>query len=168
MANIENIENKIDNLLEMMLILNKRLSNIENNIKNIDNSTEEINIINILPQKFDIDKNIVKKCLEGNCIKSDLLLVKEMYFKENIPPIRYNINKNIEFMLNNEWKCDDVYLFKTIINNIKSCYLIVNNFDNYENNLEQFMKNQQYIINIISDNYTKSFIKMFKTMLNKI
>jgi hypothetical protein len=167
MANIEKIENKIDNLLEMMLILNKRISNIENYIKNID-SNEDIDIINILPQKFEIDTNIVKKCLEGNCIKSDLVLVKEMYFKENIPPIRYNINKNIEFMLNNGWKCDDVYLFKTIINNIKSCYLIVNNFDNYENNLEQFMKNQQYIINIISDTYTKSFIKMFKMMLNKI
>lgn len=163
----KNIEKKIDEIIEMMKMLDKRLTNLEKIINNNEESIEN-SIIDIKPQKFDIDKKIVKDCLEGNCIKNDLSLIKEMYFKENIVPIKYNINKNIECRINGDWKCDEVYMYKTLIGNIKSCYLMINIFDNYENNWDQFMKNQDYIMKITSDNYLASFIKMFTLMLNKI
>lgn len=163
----KNIEKKIDEIIEMMKILDNRLTNLEK-IINKDEGSIENSIIDIKPQKFNIDKKIVKDCLEGNCIKNDLSLIKEMYFKENIVPIKYNINKNIECRINGDWKCDEVYMYKTLIGNIKSCYLMINIFDNYENNWDQFMKNQDYIMKITSDNYLASFIKMFTQMLNKI
>jgi hypothetical protein len=163
----KNIEKKIDEIIEMMKILDNRLTNLEKFI-NKDEESIENSIIDIKPQKFNIDKKIVKDCLEGNCIKNDLSLIKEMYFKENIVPIKYNINKNIECRINGDWKCDEVYMYKTLIGNIKSCYLMINIFDNYENNWDQFMKNQDYIMKITSDNYLASFIKMFTQMLNKI
>ena len=164
---MENIEKKVEEIVEMMKNFDKRLSHLEN-LLNKGEMVPENDIIDIKPQKFELDNKIVKECLEGNCIKSDLALVKEMYFKEEIIPIRYNINKNIECRINGDWKCDDVYMFKTIICNIKGCYLMVNNFDNYENNLDKFMKNQEYIMKITTENYLTSFVKMFKQMLNKI
>lgn len=165
--NIITLTKKINDIMEMMKDFDKRLSAIENIINVIEEPIVN-DIIDIQPQEFEIDNNIVKNCLEGNSIKSDIVLVKEMYFKEDVIPIRYNINKNIECRINGDWKCDDVYMFNTIISNIKSCYLRINNFDNYENNLEQFMKNQEYIMKITTDDYLKNFVKMFNLMLSKI
>ncbi len=165
--NIITLTKKVNDIMEMMKDFDKRLSAIENIINDIDEPIVN-DIIDIKPQDFEIDVKIVKECLEGNCTKSDIALVKEMYFKEDVIPIRYNINKNIECRINGDWKCDDVYMFNTIVRNIKSCYLRVNNFDNYENNLDQFMKNQEYIMKIMTDDYLKNFVKMFKLMLNKI
>jgi len=115
---------------------------------------------------FNIDIKIIKDCLNMNNQAGDIKLFKKMYI-ENIPkeyyPIRH-IQKNLQYWLNNHMNDDDsngTYIKNVIISNIENCYLSVNIFDNYSDNMEQFLKNQEHI-NKLSENKYKD------NLLNKI
>jgi len=115
---------------------------------------------------FNIDIKIIKDCLNMNNQSGDIKLFKKMYI-ENIPkeyyPIRH-IQKNLQYWLNNHMNDDDsngTYIKNVIISNIENCYLSVNIFDNYSDNMEQFLKNQEHI-NKLSENKYKD------NLLNKI
>ena len=45
---------------------------------------------------------------------------------------------------------------------------MVNNFENYSQNMEQFLKNQTYIINISDEKYKEKFMKALKMMIDKL
>jgi hypothetical protein len=91
---------------------------------------------------------------------------------ENIPkeyyPIRH-IQKNLQYWLNNKMNDDDVngtYIKNVILNNIENCYLKVNIFDNYENNMEQFLKNQEHINKLSENKYKDNFLNKIIPLIN--
>ncbi len=159
-----NLEKDIINILETLKKIDERLSILENKV--IINNNEEQNIMEVKIQEFIIDKDIIIKCLEHNDIKYDLNLIKKIYFENiNIKCIKYNNNKNIEYWNNRSWNIDINILYDILIKNVINSYLIINNFDNYSNNIEQFMKNQTYIMGMSDEKYKEKFIKAFKILL---
>jgi hypothetical protein len=56
---------------------------------------------------------------------------------------------------------DDVngtYVKNVIIKNIEDCYLAINTFDNYENNIDQLLKNQEHINKLSEEKYKDKFL----------
>jgi hypothetical protein len=115
---------------------------------------------------FDIDKDFVKSCLDMNNIDNDFILFKKMYI-DDIPkeyyPIRH-IKKKYQYWLNNHMNDDDsnaTYIKNTIIKNIENSYLNVNNYERYkcENNIDQFIRNQEYISKLNVQKYKDNFLK---------
>jgi hypothetical protein len=113
---------------------------------------------------FNLDKSYVKKCLNETCIEDDIKIFKKMYI-ENVPkeyyPIR-NFRKKLQYWLDGHMN-DDIggnYIKDTLINNIESCYINVNKYEDYEDDTEQFMKNQEYISKMNEQKYKDRFLSM--------
>jgi len=121
---------------------------------------------NIKRESFDLNYSFVKQCLDLCSINGDIKIFKKIYI-DNIPkefyPIRH-IKKKLQYWLNGHMIDDDLsgtYIKNTIIKNIEDCYLSINTYENYENNSEQFFKNQEHINKLSEDKYKDS-------LLNKI
>jgi hypothetical protein len=177
----ENMNN--DNTIS---INNTNNTNNTNNI--IDNTTQEQNIntfeeipimkVNsfsnfykdIKKEKLELDNNFVKKCLESHNINSDLKIFKKIYI-DNIPNSCYSlraIKGNYQYWLNNKMNDDDengTYIKDIIIHNISNAYLEANNFDDYLEDNDLFIKNQEYILNM---NKQKYIDKLFTNILKLI
>jgi len=113
---------------------------------------------------FNLDKSYVKKCLNETCIEDDIKIFKKIYI-ENVPkeyyPIR-NFRKKLQYWLDGHMN-DDIcgnYIKDTLINNIESCYINVNKYEDYEDDTEQFMKNQEYISKMNEQKYKDRFLSM--------
>ena len=142
----ENIDSDTDNFIE-------EEKNIEKKKKVKKQKTQEVLItkyIEINVKHFDIDENIIKKCLNMNNLNGDIQLFKKMYI-ENVAkeyiPIRH-IKKKFQYWINDHMKDDDTngeYIINVIIKNIELCYMKVNNMDNYGDDIVQFLKNQEHI-----------------------
>ena len=124
-----------------------------NNINNINNLNNLINPINyfreIKVEHFDIDKNIILDCLHMNNVNGDVNLFKKIYLDNVLKeyyPIRHIKNK-YQYWLDGKMidNSNAEYIKNTIIKNIEFCYRKVNIFDNYNDNIDQFIKNQEHI-----------------------
>ena len=171
--NKNTIKETIDNQILKKKNSNDEIKNIESNInENIPlvKSNSFNNYIELKKQKFDLDSNFVKKCLESHSINSDLKIFKKIYI-DNIPNSCYSIRHisgNYQYWLNNKMNLDDEngnYIKDTIINNISNIYLEANIFDNYKDEADLFIKNQEYILNMSKDKYKE---KIFKNILKII
>jgi hypothetical protein len=127
-------------------------------LKNIDNYKE------IKKEQYDIDINFIKKCLNDGCIESDIKIFKKIYI-DNVPkefyPIR-NIRRKLQYWLNGHMNEDygGNYIKDTIINNIENCYISVNKYDDSQNNIDQFIRNQEYITRMTEQKYKERFLSM--------
>jgi len=115
---------------------------------------------------FNFDELFIKDCLNLCSLQGDLKIFKKMYIdgvSKEFYPIRH-IKKKIQYWLNNHMNDDDVngtYVKNIIIKNIEDCYLVINTFDNYENNINQLLKNQEHINKLSEEKYKDK-------LLNKI
>jgi hypothetical protein len=112
---------------------------------------------------IELDFNFVKTCLDSANIESDIKMFKKMYI-DNIPkeyyPIRH-IKKKFQYWLDGHMNDDDTnatYIKNTILNNIEKYYLKVNIYENYVNDLDQFLKNQDYINKLHDEKYKDKFL----------
>jgi len=112
---------------------------------------------------IELDFNFVKSCLDSANIESDIKMFKKMYI-DNIPkeyyPIRH-IKKKFQYWLDGNMNDDDTnatYIKNTILNNIEKYYLKVNIYENYVNDLDQFLKNQDYINKLHDEKYKDKFL----------
>jgi len=141
----------------------------EEDIQVIEKSKKKIGITKTYEYKdikkefFNIEDKFVKDCLNMNNLSGDIKLFKKMYI-ENIPkefyPIRH-IQKNFQYWSNNHMVDDDVngtYIKSVILTNIENCYLKVNTFENYSENMEQFLKNQEHINKLSENKYKDNFL----------
>ena len=149
--------------------------------ENINNFTydEKNNIINnpilsdtlvnckykeIKEEIFDLDKNFILKCLTSNSISSDIKIFKKMYIdnvEKEYYPIRH-IKKKYQYWLNNHMNDDDKdgkYIKEIIVKNISICYMKINTLENYNFDIEQFLKNQEYINNMSEQKYLDKILQ---------
>ena len=79
---------------------------------------------------------------------------------ESYYPIRH-IKGNYQYWLNNKMNIDEEgnYIKDTIIDNISNIYLYINTFDNYSDNIDLFLRNQEYILNMSNTKYKNNFLK---------
>jgi hypothetical protein len=120
-------------------------------IEKDDNLMSPINYFReIKVEHFDIDKNIILDCLHMNNVNGDVTLFKKIYLDNVLKeyyPIRHIKNK-YQYWLDGKMIDDNTnaeYIKNTIIKNIEFCYRKVNIFDNYNDNIDQFIKNQEHI-----------------------
>jgi hypothetical protein len=85
-----------------------------------------------------------------NNVNGDVNLFKKIYLDNVLKeyyPIRHIKNK-YQYWLDGKMIDDNSnaeYIKNTIIKNIEFCYRKVNIFDNYNDNIDQFIKNQEHI-----------------------
>ena len=109
-------------------------------------------------EDIELDIIFIKKCLHAQSISSDLKIFKKIYI-DNIPCGYYsirNIKKKYQYWLNDKMNDDDDdgnYIKNTIVSNIYNAYLKINNYDNYADDIDQFVKNQEYILSINEQKY---------------
>lgn len=136
--------------------------------KNNEKEKEKDKTINkykdVVSETYDLDENYIKKCLNDGSIDSDIKIFKKMYI-ENVPkefyPIR-NIRKKLQYW-NNGHMNDDItgnYIKDTIVGNIEKCYMAVNNYNEYQDNVELFIRNQEYINRMSEQKYKERFLMM--------
>jgi len=168
--NIDNINNNniIDNNNDNNIIDNNFINNVINiddtNINNIfNNISTNISSNNLIYkdlklEDIDLDILFIKKCLHSQSISSDLKIFKKIYI-DNVPCGYYsirNIKKKYQYWLNDKMNDDDdngSYIKNTIVSNIYNAYLKINNYDNYADDIDQFVKNQEYILSINEQKY---------------
>lgn len=126
--------------------------------------------IDIKIQHFDIDQYFIKKCLDMNSSNGDIQLFKKMYI-ENVSkeyiPIRH-IKKKFQYWMNDKMQDDDTngdYIINIVSKNIEICYMKVNNIDNYENDLDQFLKNQEHIMKLQDPKYKERLLAQIVQLL---
>ena len=119
-------------------------------------------------EDYDLDFDFVQKCLHGQSMQNDLKIFKKIYI-DNIPCGYYsirNIKKKYQYWLNGTMNNDDdhgTYIKDTISSNIYNCYLKINNYDNYADDIDQFVQNQEYILNLNEQKYKdKLFAQIIK------
>jgi hypothetical protein len=180
--NLENIDKK-DKKSNYIHLLQK--NNSLNNIENIDlelvlqNSPSKENIKNspskddiknssfykeLKRESFDLDENFIKKCLSNASLNDDIKMFKKMYIddvsKEHYP-IRH-MKKKLQYWCEGHMIDDDTngtYIKNTILKNIEECYFKVNQYDNYTNDIEQFLKNQEHINKLSEQKYKDKFLQ---------
>ena len=115
---------------------------------------------------FNFNELFIKDCLNLCSLQGDLKIFKKMYIdgvSKEFYPIRH-IKKKIQYWLDDHMNDDDAngtYVKNIIIKNIEDCYLAINTFDNYENNVDQLLKNQEHINKLSEEKYKDK-------LLNKI
>lgn len=138
--------------------------------KKNENNTE-FKYKEIIEETYNIDDIFIKSCLDNGNILNDIKIFKKIYI-DKIPkeyyPIRH-MKKKLQYWNNNHMNDDDIngtYIKNTILKNIEKCYLKVNIYDNYSNNMEQFLKNQDYINTLRDEKYKDKFLSKIISIIN--
>ncbi len=157
--NIPNIMNSTDNDTDIENKCNDKLDNKKKKqSKNNDNYKE------IKREKFDLDKDFIKKCLNECSIESDIKIFKKIY-TDNVSKEYYPIRcfrKKLQYWYDGHMN-EDIsgnYIKDTIINNIENCYMSINTFDEFNNEPSQFIRNQEYINNMNDNKYKERFMSL--------
>ena len=135
-------------------------NNTNNYVDSISNSISSNSLIykDLKLEDIELDIIFIKKCLHAQSISSDLKIFKKNYI-DNIPCGYYsirNIKKKYQYWLNDKMNDDDddgTYIKNTIVSNIYNAYLKINNYDNYADDIDQFVKNQEYILSLNEQKY---------------
>jgi hypothetical protein len=123
----------------------------------------------IKKENFNIDSTFIKKCLDDTCVESDVKIFKKMYIEDvskEYYPIR-NFRKKLQYWLNGHMN-EDIggnYIKDTVIHNIETCYININKYDDYQDNAEQFIRNQEYIIKMNDQKYKDKFLSMITNII---
>lgn len=150
---LEQIEKKIDKILEFLQI--NKLNYIKENIK----EPREVKLETLF--SLDDDK-FIESCLIKRSIDYDLKLIKKYYF----PSDRYSIikckNQSIKYWLDGKWNKDILgeYTKSVLCKNLINCYLKINTYERYENNIDNFIENQTYIKKLGTLKYQNNLIKV--------
>jgi len=135
---------------EMSDLKNKIDEKDERGRKKISKNTLNQNIKEIKKEQYNLDEDFVRSCLDSGSIEGDIKIFKKVYI-DNISkecyPIK-NTRKKCQYWYNGHMKDDDAnctYIKNTIVQNIEDCYLNVNKYDSYQEDIDQFINNQEYI-----------------------
>ena len=120
---------------------------------------------------YDLDTNFIKNCLHQNSIDGEIELFKKIYI-DNITkefyPIRH-IKKKYQYWNDDKMNDDDsngTYIKNTIINNIEKSYFSINIIEEYNNDIDQFIKNQEYISKLNEQKYRDKFFTKIISIIN--
>ena len=150
-------DNNLKDKTELKMVKEKRSE--EKNIYLINNYKD------LKRELFNFDELFVKDCLNLCSLQGDLKIFKKMYIdgvSKEFYPIRH-IKKKLQYWLDDHMNDDanGTYVKNVIIKNIEDCYLAINTFDNYENDVDQLLKNQEHINKLSEEKYKEK-------LLNKI
>jgi len=156
---MEEINLKLDKIMEMMIKLDNKLIFIE---KNYNFNFNLKNPDDVVIKIYELTEEFIKNCLEMCDINSDMNIIKKIYITDiNNPSIRLTADKKkLEYWNEDKWNINDEYLSNVLITNIKNLYFITNVCEKYSiERIEQFLKNQAYLLKMSDQRYKDLFIK---------
>ena len=123
----------------------------------------------IKQENIELEETFVRSCLLEANISNDIKMFRKIYI-DDVPkeyyPIRH-IKKRTQYWLDGHMNDDDDnYVRDTIIKNISMCYLKINLYENYTNDIEQFLKNQDHINNMSDTKYKDKFFNNLLQIIN--
>ena len=169
-VNLENKINELEDVIKNMnseSIIKKKITNVSCNIKHIEknNDIELKSIYKELKKEFfDLDESFVKECLTNTSLNDDIRMFKKMYIdgiSKEYYPIRH-IKKKLQYWCDGRMIDDDsngTYIKTILLKNIEECYFKINQYENYVNNIEQFLKNQEHISKLSEQKYKDKFLQ---------
>jgi hypothetical protein len=190
-CNNNDIINKINKIDEKMNIILNVLGNLKIDSKSLEdemydlkNKIDEkdergrkksskntlINIREIKKEQYNLDEDFVRTCLNLGSIEGDIKIFKKVYI-DNISkeyyPIRHT-KKKFQYWYNGHMKDDDSncnYIKNTIVQNIEDCYLNVNKYDSYQDDIDQFINNQEHINKMSEQKYKEKILSKIMELL---
>jgi hypothetical protein len=66
----------------------------------------------------------------------------------------------------NDDDSNGTYIKNTVLKNIEQCYLKINIFENYTNDMDQFLKNQDHINKLREEKYKDKFLSKIISIIN--
>ena len=166
-----NIENKIQYLENIILKNNLNELTEQTDISELSEITELTDLTHkeLRNELFDLDKTFIKDCLNMYSIQGDVKLFKKMYI-DNIPKECYAIKytkRKYQYWLNN-CLINDIsgnHIKNIVIKNIEQCYTSINIYDEYTDNIDIFLKNQDYITKLSDDKYKDLFLTKIRKLI---
>jgi hypothetical protein len=141
---------------------------IDKNIKK--KRIEHFEVVDIY-QIEGIEPEFVRECLEKCDITGDIRLFRKLFIK-NIPKdqqiVRYLGGKNYEVKRNDLW-IDDLngnYIKNVLAKIFEKSYIIVNELEHYNGNIDQFLINQDHITQFDDDKYMEKLMGQISTIID--
>jgi cell fate (sporulation/competence/biofilm development) regulator YlbF (YheA/YmcA/DUF963 family) len=183
-CNNDDIINKINKIDDKMNIILSVLGNLKIDSKSLEDEMNDLknkidekddkgrkktnknlnnNIREIKKEQYNLDEEFVKECLNSGCIDADIKIFKKIYI-DNLTKESYSIKhirKKFQYWYNGSMKDDDsncTYIKNTIVQNIEDCYLNVNKYESYQDDIDQFINNQEYINKMSEQKYKERFL----------
>ena len=193
-CNNNDIINKINKIDEKMNIILNVLGNLKIDSKSLEDemsdlknkidekdetgrgrkkttkNTLNLNIKEIKKEQYNLDEDFVRSCLNSGSIEGDIKIFKKIYINnisKEYYPIK-NTKKKIQYWYNGHMKDDDAnctYIKNTIVQNIEDCYLNVNKYDSYQDDIDQFINNQEYINKMSEQKYKEKMLLKIMELL---
>ena len=118
-----------------------------------------------------IEPEFVRECLEKCDITGDIKLFRKLFIK-NIPKdqhiVRYLGGKNYEVKRNNLW-IDDLngnYIKNVLSKIFEKSYIVVNELEHYNGNIDQFLINQDHITQFDDDKYMEKLMSQITSIID--
>jgi hypothetical protein len=141
---LKQIETKIDKILE--LLQTGQFKGVEGGDSDGDELKDprEVKMEGLYSLEHD---KLIESCLIGKSIGTDLKLIKKYYFPLDRVSITKCGSNSVKYWLGGKWNKDILgeYTKTVLCKNLISCYLKVNSFERYENNMDNFIENQAHI-----------------------
>jgi hypothetical protein len=121
-------------------------------------------------EKFEMDNEFVKKCMEINSIQGDIKMFHKMYLEgvsREFYPIR-QVKKMFQYWLNGHMHDDagGFYIKNTIARNIEMLYMKLNVYEKYEDKVDKFMNNQEHICKLSDEKYKDKLLQQIGQMIS--
>lgn len=121
-------------------------------------------------EKFELDNEFVKKCMEINSIQGDIKMFHKMYLEgvsRDFYPIR-QVKRMFQYWLNGHMHDDagGCYIKNTIARNIEMLYMKLNVYEKYEDKVDKFMNNQEHICKLSDEKYKDKLLQQIGQMIS--
>lgn len=134
------------------------------------NKIEHFEVTDIF-QMEGIEHEFVRECLEKCDITGDIRLFRRLFIK-NIPKdqqiVRYFGGKNYQVKRNDLWIDDlnGIYIKSVLSKIFEKSYIIVNDLDHYNTNIDQFLINQDHITQFDDDKYMEKLMSQISSIID--
>ncbi len=118
-----------------------------------------------------IEPEFVRECLEKCDITGDIRLFRRLFIK-NIPKdqqiVRFLGGKNYQVKRNDLWIEDlnGIYIKSVLARIYEKSYIVVNELDHYNGNIDQFLINQDHITQFDDDKYMEKLMSQISTIID--
>lgn len=165
---LEQIESKIDTILKLLqtgkVSCIKGVGGSEESNEEKIKEPREVKMETLYSLK---DDKLIEGCLIGKSVNTDLKLLKKYYLTIDRASITKCGSSSVKYWLGGKWNKDVLgeYTKTVLCKNLINCYLKVNSFERYENNMDRFIENQAHIKKLGTPKYQGSLMAVVMKLL---
>ncbi len=158
---------KVDSIIKKQRARAVSYDDLDKNVKK--KKIEHFEVTDIF-QIEGIEPEFIRECLEKCDITGDIRLFRRLFIK-NIPKeqqiVRYLGGKNYQVKRNDLWIEDNGNYIKGVLSKIfEKSYIVVNELEHYNGNIDQFLINQDHITQFDDDKYMEKLLGQISTIID--